>query len=171
VISSEVRRAAIEALEDSSGIVTPERVVDAARDPDHPLHDCFDWDMERAAREHWLDTARSLIREVKIRVRIERRVITSVAYVRDPRLPARQAGYVALTEAARRHDLSRDVLEAELDRCTAALTRARAVASVLGMAADLEDLLEATTQIRQRAQEAKPRSRSKRQQPGASPPP
>lgn len=42
----------------------PQHVVDAARAPRHPLHKHFEWDVDKAAQAHWLDTARSLCRAV-----------------------------------------------------------------------------------------------------------
>lgn len=42
----------------------PQHVVDAARAPRHPLHKHFEWNVDKAAQAHWLDTARSLCRAV-----------------------------------------------------------------------------------------------------------
>jgi len=50
------------ALRDGDGIIYPATVVDWARDhPESALHRQFEWDLERAAREHWLYRARQLI--------------------------------------------------------------------------------------------------------------
>jgi len=47
-------------------------VLEAAKDPINPLHTHggFDWDLKRAAEEHWLHHARSLIHMVRSEVRI-----------------------------------------------------------------------------------------------------
>ncbi len=37
-------RDALRELEDTEGRLTPDLVVEAARDPAHPLHEEFDWD-------------------------------------------------------------------------------------------------------------------------------
>lgn len=48
------------------GKLTPPLVVDTARDPEHPLHDRFEWD-DAIAGEKWRrEQAHELIRSVKI---------------------------------------------------------------------------------------------------------
>jgi hypothetical protein len=46
------------------GILKPQVVVDAARDPSSPLHDRFTWDDSVAAEKYRLEEARNLIRLV-----------------------------------------------------------------------------------------------------------
>lgn len=43
------------------GPLRPEQIVEEARNPASPLHDCFVWDLERAAFRHHLDHAHDLI--------------------------------------------------------------------------------------------------------------
>lgn len=50
----------------NGGAVTPAAVVDAARDPDHPLHRAFVWDDSEAAERYRQDQARSLIRSIRV---------------------------------------------------------------------------------------------------------
>jgi hypothetical protein len=44
------------------GTITPERVVEAARDPKSPLHSRFTWENDEAAHQWRLQQARQLIR-------------------------------------------------------------------------------------------------------------
>jgi len=62
--------AAIRALE-KNGRVDPVELIEAARNPEHPCHSKFTWDVEQAAQERWRDQARELIRSVKFEVRVE----------------------------------------------------------------------------------------------------
>lgn len=55
---------ALEALR-STGPLTPSRVVEAAEDPESPLHSKFTWEDEKAAHEYRLIQARRLIVNVK----------------------------------------------------------------------------------------------------------
>jgi hypothetical protein len=55
------------AIYQQKGSLTPELVVDTARDPGHPLHDKFEWDNDLAGEAYRLGQARTLIRTVKIR--------------------------------------------------------------------------------------------------------
>ena len=54
------REALIALAELHQGRITPEMVVDAARDPNSPLHSAFTWDDAQAAHEHRLAQARVL---------------------------------------------------------------------------------------------------------------
>jgi tRNA-dihydrouridine synthase len=55
--------AALDALVGKSkpGIVTAPDVVNAARNKNHPLHDRFEWNVKRAAYQHWLEQARDIV--------------------------------------------------------------------------------------------------------------
>lgn len=56
----------LQAIRDERGALTPALVVEAARDPEHPLHSRFEWD-DTAAAEKWrLEQASQLLRVVKL---------------------------------------------------------------------------------------------------------
>lgn len=57
----------LEAIRAQYGALTPQLVVDEARDPSHALHDQFEWDDSRAAEAHRKSQARGLIRRVRVR--------------------------------------------------------------------------------------------------------
>src|SRR4051812_1558366 len=50
------------------GRLTPAEVVEAAKDPSSPLHDCFDWPLETAACNWWKQQAGCLIGAIEIEV-------------------------------------------------------------------------------------------------------
>ena len=50
----------------SGGKLEPPLVWQAAKAPKHPLHRFFEWDVQKAAEAHWSDTARAIIRSVRI---------------------------------------------------------------------------------------------------------
>jgi hypothetical protein len=52
--------------EDGHGRLTPNAVVEAARNPRSPLHRHFEWDDAKAAEAYRLDQAREIIRVVRI---------------------------------------------------------------------------------------------------------
>ncbi len=64
------KEAAIKALE-KKGKVNPEDLIRAARDPDHPCHNDFTWNIEKAAKERWRYQARAIIRQCNFEVIIE----------------------------------------------------------------------------------------------------
>lgn len=53
-------------LQDREGKLRPRSVVDTAADPDHPLHDSFEWNDSKAADQHRLAQARRLIARAKV---------------------------------------------------------------------------------------------------------
>ena len=69
-VSWKAKEAAIRALE-KNGRVDPAELIEVARDPEHPCHSSFTWDIEQAAQERWRDQARELIRSVKFEVLVE----------------------------------------------------------------------------------------------------
>jgi hypothetical protein len=56
----------LQAIYDERQRLTPEVVVDAARDEASPLHDRFEWDDQIAGEKYRLDQARRLIRSVRV---------------------------------------------------------------------------------------------------------
>lgn len=58
---------ALTALADEAdGHLRPQAVVEAAKDEASPLHQHFEWDVQKAAEAHWLDQAREIIRLVRV---------------------------------------------------------------------------------------------------------
>lgn len=142
------------------GRITPEIVVKAAADPSSPLYREFDWNDQTAAHTARLDRARQLITYVTVTVIRKKERITTVYYVRDPRKGPREQGYVSLSAPDLRRNDASDIMMAELDRCEAAIDRARGVVSVLdgrfpGLREDLEGLLEEVVRVRRRVEARK----------------
>lgn len=59
-------RDALSAIYAKTGKLKPGTVVKAAKNPDSPLHECFEWDDSEAAHQHRLWQARQLIVSVRI---------------------------------------------------------------------------------------------------------
>lgn len=57
--------------EQNSGCVTPEIVLEDARNRSSPLHDFFEWNNNAAAEKYRLDQARYLLRSVHIEIKGE----------------------------------------------------------------------------------------------------
>jgi hypothetical protein len=140
MLSPEEKRSEIEKIaQQHGGIASPEALVEAARDPEHPLHVCFNWDDASEAHRARLSRARALIREVRIHIRIENRTVSSICYVRSPNAGPREQGYGAIVSVAREEKDAKTVLETEIGRVQSAIDRARLIADSLG----LTDLFEA----------------------------
>jgi len=138
------------ALYQRHGVLTPELVVDEARKKDSPLHEHFEWDVKKAAAQHWLDTARALIRSVRLQVVNETRVLTAPMFVRDPALPSHQQGYVRTADLRGDDDRARDLVADECSRAASAFRRAREVAAAVGVESDVAMLFQQTVALGER---------------------
>lgn len=123
----------------NGGRLTPELVVEAARDPASPLHSHFEWDDPKAAAAHRLDQARTLIRSVKIQVTVADFTLKAPRFVHDPGAE-RQQGYITVAKLRTDEDLARESVVAEFARAAAAMNRARVVAAVLGLSGEIDRL-------------------------------
>ena len=56
----------LQAIYDQNERLTPQLVVDTARDEAHPLHERFEWNDKVAGEAYRLDQARRLIRSVRV---------------------------------------------------------------------------------------------------------
>ena len=145
------QRQRLEFLE-QAGRLTPAAVVEDAKQKDSPLHSLFIWNTKEAAKQYWLDRAGELIRVVRVVMSTETTQIVVPQYIRDPDRPAREQGYIR-TDLLRSDPVgSRQALQVEFERAGAALKRARAVAVGLGLADDVDMLLEQVTGLRQRVE-------------------
>lgn len=138
----ETTREALIALFDlHKGQITPKQVVEAARNPESPLHDEFEWDEAKAAERHWLDRARSLIRDVKIVIEHHSHAVTVPLMMRNPETPAREQGYATIDRIRSNEYSAREAAVAEFKRAASALARARSVAIALGRGDDIDELI------------------------------
>ena len=127
--------AEIKALEDRRGRLTPEQVVEAARDENSALHDCFEWDDSTAAEKYRIEQARDLLKRVKIEIEYHETTIKVVGYVRDPEAEPGDQGYRATMRVTKRG--AADMMRSELAAIVADMDRAVKLASA--RAADLPE--------------------------------
>lgn len=168
----EVARRLEEIADRSGGALTPEAVVEDARDPDSPLHDYFEWDVRLAAEKHWLDTARSIIRSVEVVVRTERVEVKAPVYVRDPDRPSGEAGYVAVKHIRSDYDAAEAVLKSDAQRVMEMYRRLIANTINLGLEETLDARLTVLSQeMRGLASALLERKRAESPQPRPKDPP
>lgn len=143
--------------EANDGLLTPDDVLKDARSKSSPLHGWFDWDDSSAAHKHRLYQARRLINVIEITpVRTERVELTVPEYIRDPRQGDKQ-GYRQTVAVRSDEELAKESLLYEFERAVGCLRRARAVASGLGLEAELEDLIAKTIHVQKQVQKRRSR--------------
>lgn len=136
--------------EKGEGRLTPTAVVKDAKSKNSPLHQFIDWDDKSASHKYRLSQARKLIRSVTLEVHTTTKILAGPVYVRDPRVDAKEQGYVPVLNIKSERDLAYDIMRNELTKVLASLERARGIAGTLEMGEDLEELLVKTTEIEQR---------------------
>ena len=107
-------------LHNRDGELQKRTVVDEAKSPRSKLHRYFQWDIQKAAEQNWLDTAGHIIRSIRIEVRASTRAAPKQirAFVK---LDKSIKGYTPITEVLKREDytsmmLARALEEAEVWR-------------------------------------------------------
>lgn len=109
----------LERLQKENGSLTPAIVLEAAADPESPLHNGFEWDDTAAANHHRLNQARRLI--VSIRVLNSPTARATVDFV-SVKTPDKGREYVPITEALSTEELRARVM-AEARQAIEALER------------------------------------------------
>jgi hypothetical protein len=116
---------ALKKIETRTGKLSPIAVIEAAREPDSPLHGYFEWDDSKAAEQYRLDQARCLIRSVQFEVETIDLTMTAKRYVHDPRIPANESGYVDIVRI--KAPIALDVVARELSALLADMRRTQAI--------------------------------------------
>lgn len=131
----------VRSLEDARGGITPDVIVQDAKDKKSPLHGLFEWNREKAAGAHWVDTARAIIGAVRVVVTNQTTVVRAPVYVRDPSAGSDQ-GYRSTTALRLDPEQARESLVLILRVAAGHVARALEVAEPLGLSADVEGLIE-----------------------------
>lgn len=134
------RLAAISAS--NGGRLTPDLVLADAQDSGSVLHDLFEWDNSTAAHQYRLSQARSIITSVRVVITTENRQISTVYYVRDPEAGPDEQGYVSLDRLKTDKDLAQESIVLEFSRASSYLKRAKTHAAALGMAGEVDVLID-----------------------------
>lgn len=132
------------------GVLRPEDVVKDAKNPSSPLHGLFEWDVQKASYEHWLNTARVIIGKVRVEVIVEDRKLVVPKYVRDPAKSRDEQGYMEVLKIRTEEDLSRDLLQQELKRAITIMERVCNLADVLGVGKEAQVALKRMLMIQER---------------------
>ena len=149
-MNSEIVKDRLQFLADqNNGKLTADLVLADAQDPASPLHTegGFNWNVQEAARLHWLDHARFLIRSVRITVTTQVVRYKSVAYVRDPQVGPNEQGYISVGSLRTDKQLSREALQNEIEAALAHVRRAREISISLDLSEEFDPIYEALTAI------------------------
>ena len=138
--------------EKHDGVLLPEHVVKDARRKTSPLHDLFEWNDTAAAQKYRLQQARRVITSVRVDIKVDRKVISTVGYVHNPE-SASEPGYVPiakLIDGDKAHAI--EAIRSEFKRIAAGINRARALAAVLDLEEELEGMLATLAKLDERVE-------------------
>jgi len=128
---------AIRALENETGRLTPQLVVQAAKATSSPLHSLFDWNTETAAEKWWLQRARDVIGSVSYLYSTTTHTVKVPAYVQS----GDRAGYRSVVSLRDDDAAARESLIYALETAAGHLRRAMDLAAPLGLSAEVDGLL------------------------------
>ncbi len=143
MISHEAMQAAREEVvrlsQANGGVISPRDLTEAARDPESPLHPCYNWDVDEAAMAHWDEVSRRLIRSCRIEFTVDNKRVEAVAYVKDP--DSQEAQYIEVERVRSDVDKKRETLLAEYRRISGMVQRTRALARYFDATEEVDELL------------------------------
>lgn len=133
-------RIIMELQEDNCGLVTPEQVVEHARNPNSILHRLFEWDDTKAAAQFRSEQARNMLRSLVYEVEIIPGKVEEMRYTVNV-MQNGQNGYVAIESALASADLSRQVIDEASRYVQIAVKRLRQYRQLAKIVGTLEDAL------------------------------
>ena len=152
----------IQALEEitngNGGKLTPDLVIEHARNPESPLHTEFNWDVEQAAMSHWRSQARRLISSVLVSIKTSKSVVNCVAYVRDPDADYNEQGYVPTASLVSDEQRSASAMLYEISRLNATLIRAEHLAEALLVEKEIKHVRKGVDRLRARVEQRLPQA-------------
>lgn len=130
------------------GRLTPEEVVEQARDPQSPGHEHFEWDDGKAGHKHRVEQARQLLAR-RVVIKSESYTVTVPRYVRDPEAAPGVQSYVSVRVVSV-EGLQHQALAQEFARVGQMLARARDLAKAFGLAEEVDGLMSQLQLVRNR---------------------
>lgn len=134
----------------NGGRLTPNVVLEEAKDRDSVLHNLFEWDDTLAAHQHRIYQARQIITSVRVVITTENRKISTVYYVRDPEAEPTEQGYVSIDRLKTDKDLAKESIVMEFSRASSYLQRAKAHAQALNMKDEIDALIDDIDEFKRR---------------------
>lgn len=148
------RNEQIVAIEKKLGRLTPDDVIaEAKKAKGTPLHDSFQWDLEAAAMEHWRETARDLIKCVKVLLTTKNHTVLVPRYVHDPSADHKEQGYVSVESLRNDRDSALAMLKYEFQRADSAMQRAEHLAQAVGLTREVKAAAKKVRTARKRVEE------------------
>jgi hypothetical protein len=136
----------------NGGTITPEALVDAARDKESPLHEYFEWDDATAAHQYRLEQARRMIRACHVKEIIRKETLEIPYFVKDPAIDQNEPGYRETAKVATDEDFAQTMILREIISARGQLKRVSNFAKYVGVGSDVDDLIDRLDKIYRRVE-------------------
>jgi len=140
VSADEAGRIIMELQNNNYGLVTPDQLVEHARNPNNLLHQLFEWDDSTAAEQFRLEQARNILRSLVYEIEIIPGKVEEIRYTVNVMQNGRN-GYVAIESALASEELSRQVIDEAGKYVQMAVKRLRQYRELAKIVGTLEDAL------------------------------
>lgn len=140
-------------LEDERGRLTPEEVIEAARDPESPGHVYFDWDDSTAAHKWRLTQARNIL-SVRVVIQTSNASFKAPRYVHDPSVGPAQQMYVSTRHARTDDELKRDIIYNEMVRIESLLERVMTLSAYFNVQDEVQGVVNTVRQLQLKIQQS-----------------
>lgn len=130
------------------GRLTPDEVIQEAKNAESPLHSCFTWDEHDGYLANLKTEARILISSFEVKLIVKNTVYRVQEFVEDPRKPEREQGYISISQIKDSKQLAREFMDRELGIASTYVAKTKEYSEVLGLRQRVEDLTEELGDIR-----------------------
>lgn len=117
--------------ENNKGL-TPDAVINDAKNKNSPLHSYFDWDNDSAGHKFRIEQARTLIRSFRVEIITNERTVSVVRYIRNPEIKGNDQGYVETAKVRSAEETAYAAFSSEMTRLGSIIERTESLADVLG---------------------------------------
>lgn len=124
----------------TDGCLTPQQVVDHARDKENPLHPLFEWDDAKAAETYRRDQAGAMMRAIQIHYEVERERFEVVRALQNVTKDSVRV-YVPTIRALQDGDFRRQVIDAAYKELQGWTSRYRQYRELSEIIAEVDRLL------------------------------
>lgn len=132
------------------GEIKPDRVIEEAKKPDSPLHDRFEWNVEKAALETWRAQARDIISSFSVTLIVNRTEYNISEFVENPIKAPNEQGYVSFEMVSSNKQMTRRFMDKELAIASTYVEKSKTYAEVLGLGQKVEGLLSKIASVRKK---------------------
>lgn len=131
------------------GDIKPDRVIEEAKQLESPLHDCFEWDIKKAALEAWRSRARQIISSFTVTLIVNRTEYRVSEFVENPIKSPKDQGYVSFEMVKKDAAMTSALFDRELAIADTYVRKAQTYAGALGLSRKVQAIIHKIQSVRE----------------------